>query len=245
MAGHSKWANIKHRKERMDSKRGKTFSRLVKETTIAAKVGGPDPGCNPRLRLALEKAREANVPNDNLERAIKRGSGQLEGVDYMEVRYEGYGPGGAAVIVDCLTDNKNRSLSEVRFTFNKNGGNLGTDGSVSYLFTRCGQLLFTSVEDEVALMEVAVENGAEDLQTDDNGDVEITCAATDFPTLLDAVRNANFKPEFAEVVMSPSMEVSLDDDDSAKMRRLLNALEDLDDTQQVYTSAALSEENVS
>ncbi len=245
MAGHSKWANIKHRKERMDAKRGKTFSRLIKEATVAARIGGPDAASNPRLRLALEKAREANVPNDNLERAVKRGGGQLEGADYQEIRYEGYGPGGAAIIVDCLTDNKNRALSEVRHAFTRHGGNLGTDGSVSYLFSRCGQLLFAPGIDETALMEAAIDHGAEDLQTDDEGGIEIICAATDFPSLLDAVRAAGHTPDVAEIIMRPSSAIPLDQADSVKMRKLLSTLEDVDDVQQVHTSAILQDEEES
>ena len=243
MAGHSKWANIRHRKERVDAKRGKTFSRLIKEVTVAAKTGGMDAAANPRLRLALEKAREANVPNDNLERAIRRGGGQLEGgASYNEVRYEGYGIGGAAVLVDCLTDNKNRTLGEVRHAFNKYGGNLGTDGSVVYLFNRCGQLLFCGVKDSGALMETAIDNGADDFREEDGGDIEIICPPDDFPTLLDAVRAAGYAPDAADVVMRPQNDVSLAGDDGKRMRRLLDVLEDLDDTQQVYTNADIQEE---
>ena len=241
MAGHSKWANIRHRKERMDSKRGKTFARLIKEAAVAAKMGGTAPESNPRLRLALEKARAANVPNDNLERAIKRGGGQLEGTDYAEIRYEGYGPGGAAVIVDCLTDNKNRALSEVRHAFNKHGGNLGADGSVSYLFSRCGQLLYAPGADEGALMEPAIENGATDLQSGADGSVEICCAPADFAALLDAMRAAGYPPAESDIIMRPSSETVLTDDTANKMRKMLNALEDLDDTQHVYTAAVLEE----
>ena len=242
MAGHSKWANIRHRKERMDSKRGKVFARLIKETAVAAKMGGPDPDSNPRLRLALEKARAANVPGDNLERAIKRGSGQLEGVDYVEIRYEGYGPGGAALIVDCLTDNKNRALSEVRHALNKHGGNLGAGGSVAYMFSRCGILLYEPGTDESALMETAIENGATDLQSSDDGSVEIFCDASDFPNLNDAMRAAGHTPAEADVIMRPSSETTLSNDDANKMRRLIGALEDLEDVQQVHTSAVWDEE---
>ena len=245
MAGHSKWANIRHRKERMDSKRGKVFARLIKETAVSAKMGGPDPDSNPRLRLALEKARAANVPSDNLERAIKRGSGQLEGADYVEIRYEGYGPGGAALIVDCLTDNKNRALSEVRHALNKHGGNLGAGGSVAYMFSRCGILLYAPGADETALMETAIENSATDLQSGEDGSVEIFCDAADFPNLNDAMRAAGHIPAEADVIMRPSTETTLSDDDAHKMRRLIGALEDLEDVQQVHTSAVWDEEEPS
>ncbi|MGU9951483.1 MAG: YebC/PmpR family DNA-binding transcriptional regulator [Gammaproteobacteria bacterium WSBS_2016_MAG_OTU1] len=242
MAGHSKWANIRHRKERMDSRRGKVFARLIKEASVAARMGGGDPDSNPRLRLAIEKARAANVPNDNLERAVKRGSGQLEGVEYAEVRYEGYGPGGAAVIVDCLTDNKNRSLSDVRHAFNKHGGNLGANGSVSYLFSRCGQFLYAPDADETAIMDIAVDNGAQDIQTAEDGSIEIICDAVDFTTLLDSLRAADLPPAEADIIMRPANEMVLEDKDADRMRKLLMALEDLDDTHQVHTSAALDDE---
>lgn len=241
MAGHSKWANIRHRKERMDSKRGKAFSRFIKETTVAAKIGGGDPASNPRLRLALEKARAANVPNDNLERAVKRGNGQLEGVEYAEIRYEGYGPGGAAILVDCLTDNKNRALSDIRHLFNKHGGNLGTDGSVSYLFNRHGQLLYAPGGDESALAELAIENGATDIQSGDDGSMEIVCDAGDLPALLDAMRGAGYPPAEADIVMQAGSDIALAGENAKKMRRLLSSLEDLDDTQYVYTSAVFDE----
>ena len=240
MAGHSKWANIRHRKERMDSKRGKTFARLIKETTVAAKIGGPDPDSNPRLRLALEKARAANVPGDNLERAVKRGSGQLEGVDYAEVRYEGYGPGGAAIIVECLTDNKNRALSDIRHAFNKYGGNLGADGSVSYLFSRCGQLWFAP-DSDAKVADVAIEHGASDLHAGDDGSVEVVCEPADFSALLAAMREAGFPPDAADIVMRPSSETVLEGEDAKRTRKLINALEDLDDTQEVHSSAAYAD----
>ena len=241
MAGHSKWANIRHRKERMDAKRGKVFARLIKEATVAARIGGVDPAHNPRLRLAIEKARAANVPNDNLERAIKRGGGKLEGVEYAEIRYEGYGPGGAAVLVECLTDNKNRALSDVRHAFQKHGGNLGAGGSVSYLFSRCGQLLYApdAKKSVSAIEDAAIENGASDLQTGEDGSVEVICAPEDFDSLRAAMQNAGHTPDAADIVMRPSSEIALSEADSVKMRRLLDALEDLDDTQEVHTSAAL------
>ena len=244
MAGHSKWANIRHRKERVDAKRGKVFSRLIKEVTVAARVGGIDPAANPRLRLALEKTREANMPNDNVERAIKRGGGMLEGgASYAEVRYEGYGVGGAAVLVDCLTDNKNRTLPEVRRVFVKYGGNLGTDGSVSYLFKRCGQMLFAAPGDAATLMDIAIENGADDFIQDDDGDgVEILCESEKFTALLDAVRAGGFMPDEFGIVMHADNEVVLDGEDGRRMRKLLEALEDLDDLQQFHTNANIKEE---
>lgn len=242
MAGHSKWANIRHRKERMDSKRGKLFARLIKETAVAAKIGGADPGSNPRLRLALEKARAANVPGDNLERAVKRGSGQMEGVQYAEVRYEGYGPGGCAIIVDCLTDNKNRALSDIRHAFNKYGGNLGDNGSVSRLFLRCGQLLYAPGADETALLETAAENGASDWHTGEDGSVEIICEPADFPRLEEAMRAAGHPPADSDIIMRPSAETALEGDDAQKTGRLLAVLEDLEDAQHVYTNAVWEEE---
>lgn len=243
MAGHSKWANIRHRKERVDAKRGKTFSRLIKEVTVAAKTGGMDVAANSRLRLALEKARDANVPNDNLDRAVRRGGGLLEGgAGYSEVRYEGYGIGGAAVLVDCFTDNKNRTLAEVRHAFSKYGGNLGTDGSVAYLFERCGQLLFYRVENSAQLMETAIDNGAEDFREEDDESIEIVCPPDNFPALLDAVRAAGYTPEAADIVMRAQTDVPLADDDGRRMQRLLDVLEELDDTQHIYTNADIREE---
>ena len=247
MAGHSKWANIRHRKERMDSKRGKVFSRLIKEIAVAARIGGIDPAANARLRLALEKARDANVPGDNLERAVKRGGGQLDGVDYSETRHEGYGPGGAAVIVDGLSDNKNRTLAEVRHAFTKHGGNLGANGSVSYLFRHCGQILCAVGDDETKLMEVAIDNGAEgftsvEVTNDADGAVEITCKPSSFPELLEAIKKAGYNPEFAEIVMSATNEISLQDEEAKRMQKLLMMLDDLDDTQHIYTNAVFKEE---
>lgn len=240
MAGHSKWANIRHRKERVDAKRGKIFTRIIREVMVAAKVGGGDAAANPRLRLALEKARAANVPNDNLERAIKRGSGALEGAAYTEVRYEGYGVGGAAVLLDCLTDNKNRTLPEVRHAFTKHGGNLGTEGSVAYLFQRCGQLLFCDVADaeKERLMEVALEHAARDFIEDEtSAGVEVVSAPEDFVGLLDAVRQAGFAPDAADIVMRAETDVLLDAAQADRMQKLLEVLEDLDDTQHIYTNA--------
>src|SRR5918999_3297513 len=222
MAGHSKWANIKHRKERQDAKRGKIFTRLIKEITVAARLGGGgDPSMNPRLRLAVDKAQESNLPKDTIERAIKRGSGGLEGVNYEEIRYEGYGIGGAAVMVDCMTDNRTRTVADVRHAFTKYGGNLGTDGSVAFLFKHCGQMVFAPGTDEDTLMEAALEAGAEDVVTNDDGSVEVITAPNDFSRVREALQKAGFKPELAEVTMKPSTESTLAGEDAAKMQRLL------------------------
>ena len=245
MAGHSKWANIRHRKERMDSKRGKTFSRIIKEATVAARMGGADPANNPRLRLALEKARAANVPSDTLERAVKRGAGLIEGVEYAEIRYEGYGPGGVAVIVDCLTDNKNRALSDIRHAFSKHGGNLAANGAVSYLFSRQGQMLYAPGCAQEKIIETAIENGAEDYQSGDDGSLEITCEASTFSVLLDALRSADLPPDDADIVMRTTTDTALSEQDAGKMRRLIAVLEDLDDTQHIYTSAVFDEGEIS
>jgi len=239
MAGHSRWANIRHRKERSDAKRGKVFSKAIKEVTVAAKLGGGDATMNPRLRLALAKAQEVNVPKDNIERAIRRGTGELEGVSYEEVRYEGYGVGGAAVMVDCLTDNRTRTVSEVRHAFTKNGGHLGTDGSVAFLFKHCGQLVLAPGTSEDRVMEAALDAGAEDVLTNDDGSVEVLCAPGDFEAVRGALEKAGLKPALAEVTMKPTTEVELKGDDAARMQRLLDALDSLDDVQDVYTTAAL------
>ncbi|HVL54961.1 MAG TPA: YebC/PmpR family DNA-binding transcriptional regulator [Burkholderiaceae bacterium] len=239
MAGHSKWANIKHKKERADAKRGKLFTRLIKEITVAARLGGGDADMNPRLRLAIDKASEANMPKDTVQRAIQRGAGGLEGASYEEIRYEGYGIGGAAVIVDCMTDNRTRTVADVRHAFSKNGGNLGTDGSVAFLFKHCGQLLFAPGTSEDRVMEVAVEAGADDVITDDEGGVEVVCAPNDFAAVKAALEKAGLKPEIAEVTMKPMTQVTLDGEDAAKMQKLLDALENLDDVQHVYTNADL------
>jgi YebC/PmpR family DNA-binding regulatory protein len=239
MAGHSKWANIKHRKAAADAKKGKVFTRLIKEITVAAKLGGGDPDTNPRLRLAMDKAREANMAKDSVQNAIKRGTGQLEGVSYEEIRYEGYGVGGAAVMVNCLTDNRTRTVAEIRHAFTKNGGNLGSDGSVAYLFKHCGQLVFPPGADEEAIMEAALEAGAEDVVKNDDASVEVICAPLDFPAVKAALEKAGLKPELAEVVMKPTNESQLGGEDAARMRRLLDALENLDDVQDVYTTAVM------
>lgn len=239
MAGHSKWANIKHRKAAADAKKGKVFTRLIKEITVAAKLGGGDPGTNPRLRLAMDKAREANMTKDSVQNAIKRGSGQLDGVSYEEVRYEGYGTGGAAVMVDCLTDNRTRTVAEVRHAFTKNGGNVGSDGSVAYLFKHCGQFLFAPGTSEDKVMEAAIDAGAEDVARNEDGSVEVICAPADFAAVKDALDKAGLKPELAEITMKPTAEAALAGDDAARMRQLLDALENLDDVQNVYTTAVV------
>ena len=239
MAGHSRWANVKHRKERADAKRGKIFTRLIKEISVAARLGGGDPAGNPRLRLAIDKAKEQNLPGDNIQRAIQRGSGDLEGVAYEEVRYEGYGPGGAAVMLDCLTDNRTRTVAEVRHAFTKNGGNLGSDGSVAFLFKHCGQFVFAPGTSEDKVMEAALDAGAEDVFKNDDDSVELLCAPADFPAVKDALAKAGLKAELAEVTMKPTLENALKDEDAARMRRLLEALESLDDVQDVYTTAVI------
>jgi YebC/PmpR family DNA-binding regulatory protein len=240
MAGHSKWANIKHRKAAADAKKGKVFTRLIKEITVAAKLGGGgDPNINPRLRLAMDKAREANMTKDSVQNAIKRGSGQLDGVSYEEVRYEGYGTGGAAVMVDCLTDNRTRTVAEVRHAFTKNGGNVGSDGSVAYLFKHCGQFLLAPGTSEDKVMEAAIDAGAEDVTRNEDGSVEVVCAPMDFAAVKEALEKAGLKPELAEITMKPTTEAQLAGDDAARMRQLLEALENLDDVQNVYTTAVV------
>ena len=239
MAGHSKWANIKHRKAAADAKKGKVFTRLIKEITVASKLGGGDPNTNPRLRLAMDKAREANMTKDSVQSAVKRGSGQLDGVSYEEVRYEGYGAGGAAVIVDCLTDNRTRTVAEVRHAFTKNGGNVGSDGSVAFLFKHCGQFLFAPGTSEERVMEAAIDAGAEDVVRNGDDSVEVVCAPADFAAVKDALAKAGLKPELAEITMKPTAEAALAGDDAARMRQLLDALENLDDVQDVYTTAVV------
>jgi len=239
MAGHSKWANIQHRKGKQDAKRGKIFTRLIKEITVAARMGGGDVGANPRLRLAVDKAYESNMPKDNVERAIKRGTGDLEGVNYEEIRYEGYGIAGAAVIVDCMTDNKTRTVADVRHAFTKYGGNLGTDGSVAFMFKHCGQLVFAPGTSEDKLMEAALDAGAEDVITNDDGSLEVITGPHDFSKVKAALEKAGFKPEIADVLMKPATEIELKGDDAVKMQKLLDALEAVDDVQEVYTSAVM------
>lgn len=242
MAGHSKWANIQHRKGRQDAKRGKIFTRLIKEITVAARMGGGDVATNPRLRMAVDKAKAESMPKDNIENAIKRGSGTLEGVNYEEMRYEGYGIAGAAVMVDCLTDNKQRTVADVRHAFSKYGGNLGTDGSVAYMFKHCGVILFEPGASEDKVMEVALEAGAEDVISDsDDGSIEVITQPNDFEAVKAALEAAGFKPAHGEVTMRASTETVLTGEDAARMQKLLDALDDLDDVQEVYTSAAIEE----
>lgn len=240
MAGHSKWANIKHKKERADSKRGKVFTRVIKELTVAARQGGSDPGANPRLRLAIDKASDANMPKDTVQRAIQRGAGELEGVNYDEIRYEGYGIGGAAVMVDCLTDNKIRTVAEVRHAFAKHGGNLGTDGSVAFLFNHCGQFLFAPGTSEEAVMNVAIEAGADDVSTDEEGGIEVICAPPDFENVKAAFDKAGLKAEVAEITMKPTTETTFEGEQAESMQKLLDAIENLDDVQYVYTNAVIA-----
>lgn len=241
MAGHSKWANIKHKKAAADAKRGKVWTRLIKEITVAARLGGGDADSNPRLRLAMDKATDANMPKDNIQRAIQRGVGGLDGVNYEEIRYEGYGIGGAAVIVDCMTDNRTRTVAEVRHAFSKHGGNLGTDGSVAFLFTHCGQFLFAPGTPEDTLMEAALEAGADDVTTNDDGSIEVICPPNDFSAVKAALEAAGFKAEMAEVTMKPQNEIELSGDDGVKMQKLLDALEGLDDVQEIYTNAVIND----
>jgi YebC/PmpR family DNA-binding regulatory protein len=241
MAGHSKWANIQHRKGRQDAKRGKIFTRLIKEITVASRLGGPDAGSNARLRLAVDKAYANNMPKDTVERATKRGSGELEGVTYEEIRYEGYGIGGAAVIVDCMTDNRVRTVADVRHAFSKHGGNLGTDGSVAFLFKHCGQLLFAPGTSEEKIMEAALEAGAEDVIANDDGSIEVITSPNEFLAVKDKLQKSGLKAELSEITMKPTIETLLPGEDGVKMRRLIDALEALDDVQEVYTSAVMDE----
>ena len=239
MAGHSKWANIQHKKARQDAKRGKIFTKLIKEITIAAKQGGGDPNANPRLRLAMDKAWDNNMPKDNVQRAIDKGTGNLEDVDYIELRYEGYGIGGAAVMVDCMTDNKTRTVADVRHAFTKHGGNLGTDGCVAFNFEHQGYLVYTNA-DEDALMEAALEAGAEDVLADDDGVIEVITAPADWAQIKITLEQAGFKAEDGDVTMRAQNTTELSGDDAEKMQKLIDALEDLDDVQNVYTSAVLN-----
>src|SRR5574342_496221 len=225
MAGHSRWTNVKHKKAAADAKKGKIFTRLIKEVTVAARLGGADAGMNPRLRLAIDKANDANMPKDTIERAVKRGAGELDGVSYEEVRYEGYGLGGAAVMIDCLTDNRTRTVAEVRHAFTKNGGNLGTDGSVAFLFKHCGQFVFSPGTSEDKVMEAALEAGAEDVVKNDDGSVEVICAPADFVAVKGGLEKAGLKPEFAELTMKPTAGSVLKGEEGARMQELLDALE--------------------
>ena len=242
MAGHSKWANIQHRKGRQDAKRGKIWTKIIREITVAARGGDPDPDTNPPLRLAIDKATASNMPKDNINRAIQRGVGAADGDDYEFARYEGYGINGAAVIVDCMTDNRTRTVSDVRHALTKNGGNLGTDGSVTFMFDHVGQFLFAPDIDEEKIMEVALEAGAEDVLTDEDGLTEVISAPTDFAQVRDAFIAAELEPEVAEIVMKPQNEIELSGDDANKMQKIIDMLEDLDDVQKVYTNAVFDEE---
>ena len=242
MAGHSKWANIQHRKGRQDKKRGKLFTKLIREITIAARIGGGDIVANPRLRLAVDKAKSQSMPKDNIERAIKRGSGGLDGADYHEIRYEGYGPGGAAVMVDCMTDNKNRTVAEVRHAFTKYGGNLGADGSVSYLFDHVGLLSYPPGSDEEAVMDAAIEAGADDVVIDDDRSIEVLTDPMTFEAVRNAMRASGFDPEHAEVTMRASNSTPLELQAAGSMIKMLEVLEDLDDVQNVYSNADISDD---
>ncbi len=242
MSGHSKWANIQHRKNAQDAKRGKLFTKLIREITVAARAGDPDPAANPRLRLAVDKALGANMTKDTIERAIKRGAGGQDGANMDEVRYEGYGPGGAAVMVDCMTDNRNRTVSEIRHAFSKCGGNLGADGSVAYLFNEVGLLSYPAGSDEDAIMEAALEAGAEDVTTNEDGSIDVLTEPNEFVAVKQAMIAAGHVPEQAEVTMRASTEALLGLDEAQKMVRLLEVLEDQDDVQNVYSNADIPEE---
>jgi len=241
MAGHSKWANIKFRKAAQDAKRGKAFTKLIKEITVSARIGGGDSDANPRLRAAIDKALAANMTRDTIERAVKRGSGALEGEDIVEIRYEGYGPNGVAVLVECATDNKNRTVSEVRHAFTKHGGNLGTDGSVSYLFNKIGSIVFSS-DDEEKIMDVALEAGAEDIESE-GGMIEVVTPPEMFHQVEQAMKGAGLEAEMSELIQRPSTETELSGEDAEKVMKLIDALEDLDDVQDVFTNASFVEAN--
>lgn len=241
MAGHSKWANIQHRKGRQDAKRGKVFTKIIKEITVSARLSGGDPNMNPRLRAAVALAKEENMPSDNITRAIKKGTGELEGVSYEEIRYEGYGINGAAIIIDCLTDNKQRAVMDVRHALSKHGGNLGTDGSVAFMFKHCGSLVYEPGTSEDKVMEVALEAGAEDVVTNDDGSIEVITPPADFVAVKEALEAAGLKAVMGEVTMKPDAEVVFTGDDAVKMQKILDALEDLDDVQDVYTSAVMDD----
>ncbi|MDO9282792.1 MAG: YebC/PmpR family DNA-binding transcriptional regulator [Methylotenera sp.] len=241
MAGHSKWANIQHRKGRQDAKRGKIFTKIIKEITVSARLGGGDADMNPRLRAAVALAKEENMPSDNITRAIKKGTGELEGVNYEEIRYEGYGINGAAIIIDCLTDNKQRAVADVRHALTKFGGNLGTDGSVAFMFKHCGSLVYEPGVDEDKVMEAALEAGAEDVVTNDDGSIEVITPPSDFVAVKEALEAAGLKSVLAEVTMKALNEVEFTGDDAVKMQKILDALEDLDDVQDVYTTAVMED----
>lgn len=242
MAGHSKWANIQHRKGAQDAKRAKIFTKFIREITVAARMGGPDINTNPRLRLVVDKSLTANMTRDTIDRAIKRGAGGLEGANMEQIRYEGYGPNGVAVMVDCMTDNRNRTVGEVRHAFSKCGGNLGTEGSVSYMFSKKGQLIFAPGTSEDKVMEIALEAGAEDVINNDDGSIEVLTSEDQFTAVKDVMINNNLTPAQAEVTMLAANYISLDKDDAEKMMRLTNMLEELDDVQDVYSNADISDE---
>ena len=242
MAGHSKWANIRFRKGAQDAKRAKIFTKCIREITIAARLGGADPGANPRLRTAIDKGLANNMPKDKIEKAIKRGVGDIEGVNYEEIRYEGYGPGGVAVLVDCTTDNRNRTVSEVRHAFTKMGGKLGTDGSVAYLFSKLGVLTYADDSNEETIMDTALEAGADDVITDEDGSIEVITTAEQFAAVRDAMVAADLQPEMAEISQRASIHVALTADDAESLLQLLDALEDLDDVQNVYSNADFPDE---
>ncbi|MFM2210561.1 MAG: hypothetical protein RIQ96_2204 [Pseudomonadota bacterium] len=239
MAGHSKWANIQHRKGRQDEKRGKIWTRIIREITVAARQGGADVSANPRLRLAIDKAKAANMPADRIKYNVDKASGNLEGLTYEEIRYEGYGIGGAAIIVDTMTDNRVRTVAEVRHAFSKHGGNLGTEGSVAFQFKHCGQIIFAPGTSEDKVMEVALDAGAEDVITGDDGAIEVLSAPNDFEAVRNALEAAGLKAEVAEVTMRPENTIDLAGDDAARMQKLLDVLEDLDDVQDVFHNAAI------
>ena len=241
MAGHSKWANIQHRKGRQDEKRGKIWTRVIREITVAARQAGGDPAMNPRLRLAIDKAKAANMPADRVKYNVEKASGTLEGLNYEEIRYEGYGIGGAAIIIDCMTDNRVRTVAEVRHAFSKYGGNMGTEGSVAFQFKHCGQFVFAPGTNEEKVMEVALEAGAEDVVTDDDGAIEVLCAPPDFEKVKLALEAAALKPEVAEVTMRAENTIDLAGEDAQRMQKLLDVLEDLDDTQDVFHNAVIGE----
>jgi YebC/PmpR family DNA-binding regulatory protein len=242
MAGHSKWANIRHRKGAQDKKRGKIYTKLIREITSAAKLGGADPVSNPRLRLAIDKARAERMPKDNIERAIARAAGDLDGADYVEIRYEGYGPGGAAVMVECMTDNRNRTAADVRHAFSKYGGNLGSDGSVAFLFEQTGVIAIPAGPNEEEVMEAAIEGGARDVLTNDDGSFEVLTEPADFEAVREILLESGLEPESAEVTMRPTTSAELDEDQAASMVKMLDMLEDLDDVQDVHTNADISGE---
>ncbi len=242
MAGHSKWANIQHRKKGQDAKRGKLFTKLIREITVAARLGGGDADANPRLRAIVDKSLRANMTRDTVERAIKRGAGDNDGDNFDEIRYEGYGPSGVAVMVDCLTDNRNRTVAEVRHAFTKSGGNLGTDGSVAYIFSKIGILSYPVGSDEDAIMEAALESGADDIENHEDGSIDVTTTDEDFMDVKDAMVVAGFEPEMAEVTMKASTSVDLSVEDAQKVMRLVDMLEDLDDVQNVYSNSEFSDD---